>query len=271
MVAHDYAPSPRALGTLFELTLRQHLRGRRWLILSLLFALPSVVAALANLTPRRPPPAGALDFALAFNLMPHALAPLAALLYAAGIIRDEAEEQTLTYLYLRPLPRWTIYAVKLLATLLVTCLLTAVFTMVLLVTIPLTGQEPVTQEMMERALTTTGLLALLQVSYCAGFGLLGLITRRSLIVGIGYIILFEGLLATLDTVIRRLTAMYYFRVLVLRWLDPPLGKEWSINLDTAPSASTCVLVLLGTGLILTAAASWLFTVREFRMKTPEEG
>ena len=46
---------------------------------------------------------------LRFNLIPHALAPLAALFYAAGIIQDEVEEQTLTYLLLRPLPRWALY------------------------------------------------------------------------------------------------------------------------------------------------------------------
>ena len=58
---------------------------------------------------RFPPRAEKLQFALVFNLIPHALAPLAALLYATGIIQDEVEEQTLTYLLLRPLPRWAIY------------------------------------------------------------------------------------------------------------------------------------------------------------------
>ena len=101
------------------MTLRQHLRGRRLLVLSLLFALPSVLAAVVSLLSHYPPPVEELKFALVFNLIPHALAPLAALLYAAGIIQDEVEEQTLTYLLVRPLPRWAIYIVKLLATLLI--------------------------------------------------------------------------------------------------------------------------------------------------------
>ena len=70
--------------------------------------------------------------------------PLAALLYAAGIIQDEVEEQTLTYLLLRPLPRWALYLVKLLATLLVTSVLTAVFTAATFAVIALTASEPVT-------------------------------------------------------------------------------------------------------------------------------
>ena len=71
---------------------------------------------------RRESPASCrnLQFAFVFNLIPHALVPLAALLYATGIIQDEVEEQTLTYLLLRPLPRWALYLIKLLATMLMT-------------------------------------------------------------------------------------------------------------------------------------------------------
>jgi ABC-2 type transport system permease protein len=264
-------PDWRALAALFVLTLRQHARGRRLLVLSLLFALPSVLAAAVSLVPRRPPPADALEFAFVFNLIPHTLAPLTALLYAAGFIRDEAEEQTLTYLLLRPLPRWALYLVKLVATLLVTCLLTGVFTAAAVATIAVTASEPLGREMVRRALTTAGMLALAQVGYCGLFGALGLLMRRSLLAGVAYIILFEGLLASFDTVARRLTVMYYFRVLVLRWLAPEHGREWSISLDTAPDAQTCVLTLLGVGLVLSAVGALLFTVQEIRMKTPEGG
>jgi ABC-2 type transport system permease protein len=268
-VSLSHRTDPRPLAALFVLTLRQHARGRRLLVMSLLFALPSVLAAVVSLVPRHAPPPDALDFAFVLNLIPHTLAPLTALLYAAGLIRDEAEEQTLTYLLLRPLPRWALYVVKLLATLLVTCLLTGLFTAVTAATIAATAREPVAEGVVRRALTTAGALALAQVGYCGLFGALGLLTRRSLLVGVGYIILFEGLLASIDTVARRLTVMYYFRVLTLRWLDPPLGKGWSIDLETAPSAQACVLALLGVGLVLTAAAALLFTVQEIRMKTPE--
>jgi len=102
-------PNLGALASLFVFTLRQHVRGRRLLVLSLLFSLPSVLAAVVCLTTRRSPPTDEIQFGLIFNLIPHALAPLAALLYSAGIIQDEVEEQTLTYLLLRPLPRWALY------------------------------------------------------------------------------------------------------------------------------------------------------------------
>jgi ABC-2 type transport system permease protein len=264
-------PDLGALAALLVLALRQYAHGRRLLVLALLFALPSVLAATLNLAAPQPPEPGALEFAFAFNLIPHALAPLAALLYAAGIIRDEAEEQTLTYLLMRPLPRWALYVVKLLAALLVTCLLTGVFTIGTFAVIAATASAPPADGLIGRALTTAGALALAQFGYCALFGLAGLITRWALLAGIVYIILFEGLLASFDTLARRLTVMYYFRVLILRWLDPEHAQPWQVDLATAPEAQTCVLTLLTTGLVLTVSAAVLFTLREFRMKTPEGG
>src|SRR5205807_933689 len=89
-------PNLAALGTLFRLTLRQHVRGRRLLVLAAIFLLPTVVAVLArSVTP--PSERAPLLFNLIFTLIPHALVPLMALLYAAGMIRDEVEDQTLTY------------------------------------------------------------------------------------------------------------------------------------------------------------------------------
>ncbi len=262
-------PYPGALAALFVLTLRQLIRGRRLLVVSLLFALPSVLAAVVNLAFRHTPPVEGTQFALIFNLIPHALAPLAALLYATGIIQDEVEEQTLTYLLLRPMPRWAIYLTRLLATILMTSALTAVFTAATFAVIALTAPVPATAGLVGQALKTAGLLALVQVGYCGFFGLLGLLMRRSLLVGVAYIVIFEGIFASLDTVARRLTVMYYFRVLVLRWMNPASGKDWAIDLATAPQAQTCVLTLLCAGLVLAVAAAIIFAGREFRMKTPE--
>ena len=85
---------------LFWLTIRQHLHGKRLLVLILLYLLPCILAVVLRMIPR-PAPAYMLEFGLALNMLPHALCPLTALLYAGGIIRDEVEEQTLTYLLLR--------------------------------------------------------------------------------------------------------------------------------------------------------------------------
>src|SRR3954464_12012666 len=97
-----------AIYALFWLTIRQHLHGRRLFVLVALYLLPCALAVI--LRSFTPAPPDLLEFALVFNLLPHGLAPLTALLYGAGIISDEVEEQTLTYLLLRSVPRRAIYA-----------------------------------------------------------------------------------------------------------------------------------------------------------------
>jgi ABC-2 type transport system permease protein len=257
-----------SLAALAVLTLRQLLHGRRLLILSLLFLLPSVLAVIVRLVPYPPKPEE-MEFPLIFHLIPHVLATLTALLYAAGMIQDEVEEQTLTYLLLRPLPRWALYLTRLAVTWLVSSLLTGVFTMLAYAVIYWGAPELWGDVLPVRAAKTAGLLALAQVGYCSFFGVVGLYTRRSLIVGLAYIIAFEGLLANIEFVGRRLTVMYYFRVLAERWLQPTGSKEWSIDLATAPSVRDCLLILLGTSSILALLGAWMMMRREFRMKTPE--
>ena len=259
-----------ALAVLFVLTLRQHVRGRRLIVLCVLFALPSILAVIIKLTANlRPNELGEVEFVLVLNLMPSALATLTALLYAAGIVRDEIEEQTLTYLLLRPLPRWALYITKLLATILVTSLLTGTFTVLAMAVIYWDAPDQWRAAMLERAPRMVVLLAIAQAGYCSLFGALSLLMRWSVFVGIGYIIVFEGLLANIPLLTRKLTIMYYFRVLAMRWFDPPESRTWSIPLAEAPSSTNCLLTLLTLSLVLTLFGAWRMARGEFRMKTPE--
>ncbi len=268
-VAQDRRPNTwTALAALFWLTLRQHARGRRLLVLGLLFLIPAGIAVLARSVNKVPPKTEDLEFLLVFYLIPHALLPLAALLYASGMVQDEVEDQTLTYLLIRPMPRPGIYGVKLLATILATTALAALFTALAFVAIYAGSAEMSKTEIADRTLKTIAVMAASLVAYCAGFGWLGLAVRRSLVIGLGYIIVFEGVVANIPFVVRNATIMYYFRVLAERWVGVP-DTEWQIDLPTAPNAWTSLAVLLGIGVIASLLASWLFATREFRLKTPE--
>jgi ABC-2 type transport system permease protein len=253
--------------TLFWLTLRQHGRARRLLVLGFLLLLPGLVAILAR-NAARPPRAGEIEFVTIFTLLSNALIPLTALLYASGMIQDEIEEQTLTYLLIRPLPKWTIYVAKLLATLLVTTLLAVMSTALTYVTIFWGTPEFTAEILSERIAKTCCLLALALAGYCAFFGCLSLLTRRTLVAGVSYIIIFEGVLANIDFVVRRATVMYYFRVLTERCL-PSDPRFRHLDLSIAPGPWQCVGTLLAASFVLTALATFLFTTREFRLKTPE--
>jgi ABC-2 type transport system permease protein len=263
-----------AVAALFWLTVRQHTHGRRLLVLGLLYALPCGLAVLLrSLT--RPAPADGLEFALVFNLIPHGLAPLTALLYAAGVIQDEVEEQTLTYLLLRSVPRWALYVTKLVATLCVTTALVAGATAALYVAIYWGTPELWGEIIRERLPRVVAIFALAQVGYCALFGFLGLFTRRSLVAGVTYIAVVEGFLASIDFVVRSLTVVFYVRVLIVRWVPLPevfmqrYVREWGLDLEKVPTAERCVVTLLTFGAVVTALTALWFSRREFRVKTPD--
>ncbi len=265
-----------AAAALFVLTVRQHTHGRRLLVLGLLYALPVGLAVLLR-SLARPAPPEALEFALVLNLLPQGLAPLTALLYAAGVVRDEVEEQTLTYLLLRSVPRWAVYAVRLLATLCVTTMLVAAATAALYLAIYWGTPELWGDVFPTWVVRAAAVMALGQVGYCALFGFLGLFARRSLVIGVCYIAAVEGVLASLDFVARKLAVAYYVRALFLRWLDPAdealrqWQRAWGMDAATIPSARECVLTVGLFGADVTVLTAAWFARREFRVKTPGEG
>jgi ABC-2 type transport system permease protein len=256
-----------AVLTVVRITVARQNRGRRLLILALLFSLPIVFAILTRRyqTPYRPDP---VETVLVFGLIFAALVPLSALLFATGMVQDDIEEQTLTYFLIRPIPRWAVYLAKLLATFVVSALRALIFTVGTLVAIYWGEERLVRGVLVERAPIIAALLGLSLSAYVAIFGGLSLWVRRTLVVGAIYIVVFEGVIANIDFVVREATVIYYIRVLSVRWLDLS-GADWSIDPATAPAASTCLIVLLSVSAVFAALGALTFGTREFRVKTPE--
>jgi ABC-2 type transport system permease protein len=270
------------LWTLYVLTFRQHMHGRRWMVVAALFLLPAGLAILIRATASEAPSI-VLEFMLAFMFIPQALLPLVALVYASGIIQDEQEEQTLTYLLIRPIPKWAIYAAKLLATLTTTVLLTTVFTVLTYAAIYI-GSDARAAEIAPRCFRAAGIHSLAVVCYCCIFGLISLLTKRTLIVGILYVAIFEGLVANLPFGIRLITVIYYSRLLAFRSMDFVMemrqkiniaADAWQYDLNTDPdlldhpTLRSCLIVLLAASLLCTIVAAFLCSRREFHVKTPE--
>jgi ABC-2 type transport system permease protein len=271
--------------TLYWLTLRQHLHGKRWMVVSVLFLVPAGMAILIRSTHGRVPSL-LLEFVLLWILIPQALLPLIALLYASGIIQDEQEEQTITYLLVRPINKWLLYWVKMAATWTTTILLVTVLTVLTYAAI-YTGAGVDFSAVSLRCVKAAGILSLAAITYCSLFGAMSLITRRTLFVGILYTALVEGLLASLPLSVRLATVIYYMRIIAYRSLDflvtwPRRGQDdvaaaaWFLNIKDDPTLaehpklSSCVLILLGISLVCTTAAGWLCSQYEFHVKTPEK-
>jgi ABC-2 type transport system permease protein len=227
-----------------------------------------------------------LEFVLLWILVPQALLPLVALLYSSGIIQDEQEEQTITYLLIRPINKWLLYGVKMVATWTTTASLVAILAVSTYAAIYAgTGADLSTVSL--RCMKAAGILSLASIAYCSLFGAMSLLTKRTLIVGILYTALVEGVLASQPLSVRLVTVIYYMRLIAYRSLDfvvawPRGGQDdvaataWFLNvkddptLAEHPQISTCVLILIGASLVCTVLASWVCSRSEFHVKTPEK-
>jgi ABC-2 type transport system permease protein len=170
------------------ITMRQLLSRRRTILLLLLGAL-MVLVALAlrvGVDPiERPRVASVLlgTFGIA------TLMPLVALLFGTATIGAELEEGTAIYLLAKPIQRWIILITKLVLASVCSILLTCV--PILLAGLVAGG----TQNGMTLAFALAAAAG--SVIYCAIFVALSLVTGRALVFGLGYVLIWEGVLAGL--------------------------------------------------------------------------
>lgn len=172
------------------ITLRQLLSRRRTILLLLLGAVMLLVALALRF--------GADDANLArytsvlletFGIA--TLMPLVALLFGTATLGAELEEGTAIYILAKPIPRWVTLVTKLVIASVCSILLTCVpiFLAGLIAGGDQSGLVP--------AFTVAAAFG--SVLYCAIFVALSLVTGRALVFGLGYVLIWEGVLAGLFT------------------------------------------------------------------------
>jgi ABC-2 type transport system permease protein len=270
--------------TVYALTLRQQVHGKRWIVMAILLALLATPIVLVRTTTHDAPPV-ILEFIFAFMFVPQAILPLLAMVYASGILQDDLEEQTITYLLMRPIPKWAIYLLKLAALLTTTAIVTAIFTSLIYAVIYVHTDSP-PADVAARCGKAVAVDILAVSCYACGFGLMSLLTRRTLIAGILYTAIFEGLLANLPFSIRLLTVIYYSRLIAYRILgfvvSLPHGRTediaaeaWQLDLihdptlTEHPQLATCIVVLISGCAVCAVLGALICWKREFYVKTPE--
>ena len=177
------------IGTLASLTLRALLNRRRTLLLGLLGALIVVVAVIYRLG--NPGADEAADFTgrLLANFGVAALLPLVTVIVGTAALGSELDDGTIVYLLAKPVPRPLIVVVKLVIAWAVSSLLVAL--PILLAGIIGTGGDPTLG-------IGYGLAAVLgALEYTAVFLALSLVTSRALVVGLAYVVVWEGVVAGL--------------------------------------------------------------------------
>ena len=192
--------------TIAKITARGLFGRKRVFLLIPLPVLLIGVATLARLSPARPDEWGpAVIVGLGFA----AVLPVIALVVGTGVLGSEIDDGTLTHVLAKPLPRSEIVLTKLAVSAGIT---TAVAGLPLFVVGLLAGSAPV-------AFALVAAAAIGSVAYSALFLAMSLLSRRPVLVGLVYVVLWEGVLGNLLTGSRQLSIEQYV-ITIADWLAP---------------------------------------------------
>jgi ABC-2 type transport system permease protein len=168
-------------------TLRALLGRRRTLLMLLLVALPVLIGLLVRLSNRGIEVDRILD-----AMMVRTVLPLVALVLGTAALGSELEDGTAVYLMIKPIPRWRIIGAKMLVAAGLTIALVVPSTVLAGLLAGGLGSTSVS--------TTLGFAAGVAaggIAYACAFVALSAFTSRALVVGLGYTLIWEGLLAGL--------------------------------------------------------------------------
>jgi ABC-2 type transport system permease protein len=237
------------MGSVYTLTLRQ-LSGRwRLAIMTVLAALP-VVLAVIMLAQREAPEVREYETIVFSAMICGSITPLVVLAIAAAAFGNEVEDRTLANLTISPVPRWQIALPKLLATITVAGPFIAA-SAGLTAYVSFLGDATATI-----AITVAALIGV--AMYASVFVWLGLVSTQAIGVGLLYIVLWEGFFSGFVSGVRLLSIRHY-AIALMHGLD-----ERRFAGPDHPSLT--VVVILAT--VVIAGFSVLATRRLRRMDVP---
>lgn len=255
------APFARAALRVFDLALGHMLWSRRSLLLAILAAAPVALAAAIRLaelfgvgSPRGARPGGPVLYGLVMWLLyVRFIVPVLGAFYGTSLIADEVDDRTLTFLFIRPIPRASVLAGKYLAFLSCSSLLilpSAVLVFFLIV--PMRGGR--IGDAFPALAADLCLLLVGLASYGALFALIGARLRRPLVIGLVFVLGWEPAVLFFPGYLKRLTVAYYLQGMVPHAM--PDESAASILFRVVREAPT-VATSLGSLVLLTAGALWL--------------
>jgi ABC-2 type transport system permease protein len=227
------------IGTLITITLRGLVNRRRTLWLALLGFLVVGVAALFRLTGQSADEGVQFTAQLLGNFGIAVLLPLVAVIVGTAALGSEIEDGTVIYLLARPVARWRI----LLAKLVVSWAAVSVLVGVPVLLAGVVAGSP----SLGVAYAVASVVGALE--YTAIFVALSLVTSRALIVGLAYVVVWEGVVAGLFAG----TRIFSVRQHILSVAEA-LAGEGALAADLEP----------GVALVMVAAVTVLATILAIR-------
>lgn len=235
--------SMSAFPEIVRISVRQLLGRRRTLLLLLLAALPPLLAVVFRA-------AGQLDIdrftrGVFAPVSMTIVLPLAAVLFGTGAFGAEQDEGTILYLLAKPISRWTVVLAKVFAA----AALTVVMTVGSVLLVGVVELFPAGADGVSATEAYVAAMVVGSLCYVTLFVALSLFTRRALVIGIGYTLVWEGALSSLLPGIANLSIRQY-----------ALGVgDWFFQLGREPArlspatAVTLAAILIVAALVL---ATW---------------
>lgn len=220
--------------TLVMLTLRGLLNRRRTLLLGLLGALIVLIAGLQRLSGPSEAEAASFTGILLADFGLAVLLPLVAVIVGTAALGSEIEEGTIVYLLTKPIVRLRIVAIKLIVSWLVVSVLVAV--PILLAGVLGRAGDPG----LGIAYASASIVGALE--YTAIFLALSLVTSRALIIGLAYVVVWEGVVAGLFAGTRILSVRQH----ALAVADA-IGGEGTLAAELEPVVALVVAGLVVAG------------------------
>ncbi len=217
------------------ITLRGLLDRRRFWLMVLLAAAPVLLTVFAVALGDE-----VLDERVFDQLVLRSILPLIALVFGTGALGTELEDGTVVYLLAKPGHRFRLVLAKGVVAAAVAAALTVSATL-------LTGLIAATQEpdIIDPTLAYAAAVAVGTTAYTLGFMTLSTITSRALAVGLGYILIWEGILAGLLPG----TQTFSIRQATLGLADMLGATEVQDPLDPGTSLAVLGIVIVGSLLL----------------------
>jgi len=248
------APSmAEAAGQIMFRQVQASFRGKRFLAAAALVALAPVLAAAP----------GSADPVLLVRVLAQVfvpfLLPLVAISLGSGLLHEEAEEGTLTFLFTSPLSKSAIVLGKWSAAMASGWLLCLASLGTTLVLSPASLGAPFV-----RASVFVVLLG--YAAYLGMFTLLGTIFRRGYLAGLIYAFGFELVIGFIPGAAKRLSIGFYLRSLLEPTVQDKEPFEGAFLMMTPDSTLTCFAVLVGVAVASIAVTLLIVPTKEFQAR-----
>lgn len=220
------------MGSIYKLTLHQ-LSGRlRLAIMTVLAALPVIIATVMS-NSAHAPTLVAFEATVLGAMLAGSITPLVVLAIGAAAFGNEVEDRTLANLTLSPVPRWQIALPKLLATFTIAAPFIAVSAL-LTAYIAFLGDSRATGAVVVSAMAAVAM-------YASMFVWLGLVSTQAIGVGLLYIVLWEGFISGFVSGARLLSIRHYAIALMQGIDQRRFASSHDVNFVPAIILSTIVI------------------------------